>query len=248
MQLNHSATQTILEALSGLLNRDRLGISTENFDYKGNPSSSDYVTVDKAHTIGFEVFDGETRVDFFDDHRHFGPFYDGTGDYIQDTVLFLRRLLTSTLVKHEVWKGRVCLRYEWFFLRDDGRKASVAGAWLKPLFALVNPFAKKETSLTYWQFHRETGTFIQITGDTVCVHSFDWDILICIRQTGNSFTFEIERYFFDEDGTMDYFWEPLHLPGASFYDSREKALGAALEAAEQYCRENNDRSIFSISN
>ena len=244
MKQNHHATQTILSGLSDLLIEKHIRISTENTDYRGRPSESDYVTVDQKNGIGFEVFHDETRVDFFDDHQHFGSHYTETGDYIQDTISFLRRLLSSTLVKYETWKGRVRIRYEWYFLSEDGRKDPVAGPWLKPLLAFTNPFAKKETTLTYWQFHKDTGTFIQVTRDTVAVHSYDWDIIILIRQSGSAYTFGLERYFFDEEGTLDYFWTPLHISGISFYDTQEKALNAAKEAASQYCMENKNRSIF----
>ena len=244
MKQNHHATQTILSGLSDLLSEKHIRISTENTDYRGRPSESDYVTVDQKNGIGFEVFHNETRVDFFDDHQHFGSHYTETGDYVQDTITFVRRLLSSTLVKAEVFKGRIRTRYEWFFLEDDGRRTPVAGPWLKPLLVFTNPFAKKETTLTYWQFHKESGTFVQITGDTVAVHSYDRDILIFIRQSGSAYTFELERCFYDEEGAMDYFWTPLHISGISFYDTQEKALNAAKEAASQYCMENKNRSIF----
>ncbi len=243
MRLNHPSTQTILDGLSDLISENHIHISTENTDYRGNPSGSDYVTVDQKNGIGFDVFHEEPRVDFFDDHRHFGDCYAETSNHIQDTVDFLRRLLSCTLVNHEIRKGHVRIRYEWFFLNENGRKDSLAGPWLKPLFSFVNPFAKKEISVTYWQFHRETGTFIQITEDTVSVHRYDWDILIFIRQVSSAFSFQIERCFFDEEGTQDYYWTPLHLSCVSFYDTPENALRAASEAAEQYCRENKDRSI-----
>ena len=244
MKLNHPSTQRILDSLSDLLRPDRLQISTENTDYRGKPSGSDYVTVDQKNGIGFEVFQEETRVDFFDDHRHFGSYYTEADDYVQETISFVRRLLSSTLVKAEDFKGRIRTRYEWFFLEDDGRRTPVAGPWLKPLLVFTNPFARKETTLTYWQFHKESGTFIQITADTVAVHSYDWDILIIIRQSGSAYTFALERRFFDEDETLDYFWTPLHIAGVSFFDSPESALLAAREAAEQYCREIKARSIF----
>ena len=70
MQVNHDATRQILSQLEELIDLGRVEVSTDNKDYLGNPSGSDYAVLEKANRIGFEVFADEIRVDFFDDHTH----------------------------------------------------------------------------------------------------------------------------------------------------------------------------------
>ena len=247
MQLNHDATRQILLALEDLINTDLVEITTENQDYLGHPTDSDYVLLEKTNRVGFEVFGEEIRVDFFDDHTHFGHNYTfedaaGSDAFIAEAVNLLHRLLSETLIKKEIYRGRTRVRYEWFFLCPDGRKESIGGPWFTPLFTFVNPFRRKTIQQTHWRFHRETGTFVHIRNDTVSVHSFDWDIMIEISHTNGVYAYSIHRYFYDEEMAV-FYWVPVGTPGASLFDTESNALKHAKEAAKSYCAANRDRSI-----
>lgn len=247
MQVNHEATRQILSTLEDLIDIGQVDISAENKDYLGRPSGSDYVTLEKANRIGFEVFADEIRVDFFDDHTHFGRNYNCDEDAqfdqsVEQATTFLRQLFSQTLVKLETYRGRTRTRYEWFFLCPDGRKESIGGPWFAPLFTFVNPFRRKTFQQTHWRFHRETGTFVRIGDDTVSVHSYDWDIMIEISCANGVYTYSIHHYFYDEEMAV-FYWVPVQTPGASLFDTESNALQHAKEAAENYCAKNPGRSI-----
>lgn len=247
MQVNHDSTRQILSALEDLINTELVEIATENQDDSGCPTGSDYVMLEKTHRVGFEVFGEEIRVDFFDDHTHFGhndTFEDAVDSnaFIAEAASLLRRLLSETLVTIETYRGRTRVRYEWFFLLSDGRKESIGGPWFAPLFTFVNPFRKKTYTQTHWRYHKETGTFVHIRDDTVSVHSYDWDIMIEISRTNGSYTYRVHRYFFDEEMAA-FYWLAVETPGASFFDTESNALKYAKEAAKNYCAANRDRSI-----
>lgn len=236
-RFNHEATRHIIESMADLADNARLCVKTDNRDWQGNPSHSDYITIEQEHHIGVEVFGSETRVDYFDDHQHFGPNYsfDDQADYLQETIDFLRNLLTGSLVKVETFRGRTRIRYEWFFRNTEGQLQSAAGPWLAPLLTFCNPFRKKETVTSTWQYHRETGRFIQVSDHTVSIHKLDWDLMVEIRRIGNGYTFYLEQYIDAEDEDVVYsYWSPVSIPGTSIYDTEEKALAAAKEAAMRY--------------
>lgn len=248
MQVNHETTRQILTTLEDLVEPAKIEIQTENKDYFGEPSGSDYVVLEKTNHVGFEVFGDEIRVDFFDDHQHFGRNYTFEEDveadvFVAEAVALLRRLLSETLVKIETYRGKKRVRHEWFFLLPDGRKDSIGGPWLKPLFTFVNPFRKKTYTQTRWRFHGETGTFVIIGDDTVSVHSYDWDIMIEIHRNNGVYSYNLHRYRFDEEEVV-YYWVPIDSPGASFFDTENAALRNAREAAKTYCSANKDRSVF----
>lgn len=247
MQVNHEVTRQLLSALEDLLDMSRVEISTDNKDFLDRPSGSDYVTLEKENRIGFEVFTDEIRVDFFDDHTHFGrnnTFDEDVegGQFLQQAVTLLRRLFSQTLVKTETYRGRKRIRYEWFFLCPDGRKESIGGPWLGPLLTFTNPFRRKTYRQSNWRYHKGTGTFVSVGDDTVSVHSYDWDIMIEINRTNGTYTYSLHRYVYDEEMAA-FYWVPIELPGASFFDTEERALKAAKEAAKTYCVANPDRSI-----
>lgn len=247
MQVNHDATRQILFALEDLINPELVEVTTNNLDYLGRPSGSDYVTLEKTSHIGFEVFADEIRVEFFDDHTHFGRNYNFDEDakleeFVQQATAFLRQLFSQTLVKLETYRGRIRTRYEWFFLCPDGRKESIGGPWFAPLFTFVNPFRRKTFQQTHLRFHKETGTFVRIGDGTVSVHSYDWDIMIEISRTNGVYTYSIHRYFYDEEMAV-FYWVPVQTPGASLFDTESNALKHAKEAANSYCAANRDRSI-----
>lgn len=245
MQLNHNHTQHLLSALEDLIDIQHAEISSENTDYLGNPSGSDYVLLEKANHIGFEVFSDEIRVDFFDNHTHFGSNYimdpdvDSEG-YVRDALTLIRRLLCETLVKHEIYRGRTRIRYEWFFVNADGSKESIGGPWWKPLFTFANPFQKKRYQLSRWRYHRDTGSFLYIEDDVVSMHSYDWDIMIQIYQTNRAFSYRLEQYFYDEELGC-FYWRPIAQDGKSLFETEKRAHQAAKDAAKIYCDANIKR-------
>ena len=232
--MNHSETQRIIDELSDLVDPRFITLSTDNQDWLGRPSHSDYLTIEQEHGIGVEVFAGETRVDFFDDHTHFGmPYtFDDDIDPIVQTVEFLRQLLSMHLVKHEVYRGKLRTHYEWFFVRPDGTRESVAGPWLPPLLSLYNPFRKKRHEQSHWRYDRNTGRYVQFSDQTVSIHAIDWDIYIHIERTGKGFSYFVEQLNLPEDDAP--YWAPLSLPGISIFDTEENALSAAKEAVKEH--------------
>ena len=238
MQVNHDATRQILSQLEELIDLGRVEVSTDNKDYLGNPSGSDYAVLEKANRIGFEVFADEIRVDFFDDHTHFGRNYNFDENapleqYTMQTVDCLRRFFTQTLVKLETFRGRKRIRYEWFFLCPDGRKESIAGPMFAPLFTFTNPFRRKICRQSNWRYHRQTGTFVPIGEDSVSVHNYDWDMMIEIRCTNGSYSYSLQQYQYDEESEV-FYWNCVNIPGAGFYDTEANALRHAKEAAKQF--------------
>lgn len=245
MQLNHAHTQHLLSGLEDLVDIQRAQITTENTDYLGNPSGSDYVLLEKANRIGFEVFSQEIRVDYFDDHTHFGVNYAVDSDespdgYVRDALALIRRLLSETLIQHEIFRGNTRIRYEWFFMNADGSKESIGGPWLKPLFTFANPFRKKRHQQSRWRYHRDTGTFLRIEDDVVSMHSYDWDILIQIYRTDSAFSFRLEGYFYDE-ALGSLYWRPITPDGKSLFATEKEALRAGADAAKLYCQAHSDR-------
>lgn len=239
MQTNHEATKLILSQLTDLIDIGQVEISTNNTDYLGLPSGSDYVLLEKQHHIGFEVFEDEIRVDFFDDHTHYGRNYDfdenaSMEEYVSQAVACLQRIFTQTLVKMETFRGyKQIIKYEWFFLCPDGRKESIAGVMYAHLFSFRNPFKKKICLQSNWRYHKESGTFVPICDDTVSVHSYDWNIMIEIRFANGSYSYCLQQYQFDEE-TCALYWKPIYTSGASFYDTEKNALCHAKEIAKQY--------------
>lgn len=241
MQVNHENTKHLLSALEDLIDIRHVEITTDNKGYPGRPSDYDCVLLEKEKKISFEVFDKEIVVYFFDDHTHF--YADFNEDYFQEAIDCLRLLFSQTLVKIETFRGRVRTRYEWFFLQKNGRKDSIAGPWLAPLFTFVNPFRRKTYRESRWKYHRGTETFIQVHDDVVSLHSYDWDIMIQICHANGTFFFYLVRYFFDEELGV-YYWRPIELPGKSLFDTEKKAFQAAKEAAKLYCASHKTRSLF----
>ena len=234
MQVIRENTEQILHALDEWIDTSLVEIETRNADSCGHKTNSDYVILEKCNHIGFEVFSNEIRVDYFGNHTHFGRDNTISTEYTQQAIDFLRAIFSRTLVKMETYRGHKQIRYEWFVLSADGRKEWIGSHWNEPLFPFVNPFRRKTHKQTRWSFHRGTGTFVQVDDDTVSVHSYDWDILIEIRQANNVYTYSIHRYFYDEEMAV-YYWMPVETPGASLFDTENNALRHAKTAAKGYC-------------
>lgn len=223
--------QTVLAGLADLVNISKA---------VANPEHPEITILEAEHHIAFGVYEGEIIVFFFDDHEHFSAEWDE--DYIQSAVDALRNIFTCPLLEQETRKGKKVVRREWFFLREEGRRESIAGPWILGGL-LTNPFARKTITQTFWRYSQEAGRFLRLPEDASEAAQIDWDILVSVRKSGSAYSFDLERYFFDEEA-CNYFWMPVPAQEQSFYATQEEAMAAGKEAARQYCRDNPKRNLF----
>jgi len=146
-------TQDLIDAIRPFCNVEKLSLSTENIDWRGRPYKSDLVRINPKYHVVFEVFDIETQIGFFDDHIHFENYSSGDKEdrsYVPRAKEFLVKLFTLPIVKREVYKGKRCVRYEYFFITPEGKREHTAGIMVLKLLTL--PFQRKtikETTVKY---------------------------------------------------------------------------------------------------
>lgn len=145
----NAVTEAVLASL-----QDIVDISKAVPDQK-NP---EITILDAEHDISFGVYDNEIIVFFFYDHHHF--YVDWDENYVQSAADMLRQLFIHPLLKQETFKGTKCIRREWFYLLENGRKESIAGPWFLG-GRFVNPFSKKSAKRTLWRYLRQAGRFIE---------------------------------------------------------------------------------------
>lgn len=133
----YKETQELIDAIKPYCSLDSLSISTENKDWKGKPYQSDLVWILQKHFVGFEVFDDEIRVQYFEDHIHLEQWTEtDKTSHVNEAKELLIKLFTYPIVKREVFKGRRRIKYEYFFINDDGERERVNGPWFIGLFFL----------------------------------------------------------------------------------------------------------------
>lgn len=239
-KMNFDTTRQLLDSLSDLVDIRKVTLRTEGCkDWKGQPYTSDYVTIEEEHRIGFEVFENEIIAYYFADHCHFEDYTSADpGEeptYVTRAIEFFRQFFTLPLQCVEKRRGNTVVRSEWFRQLPDGKKISCGG----PCYAhfLANLFGRKSTSVTMWKYVKDLGKFVSIPDDTIDVLYYDWDILIYIRKVDNAYSYQIERFFVDE-GSGECYWLDIESKQVSFFDSAESAKKAAKEEAKRYCHDN----------
>lgn len=222
-------TQQILEAIGDVCDISRADVSAENKN-----ANSDLVTLDKEHNVGFEVFENEIILFYFNDHVHFEDYTSAEPEepfYPQRAIEALRQLFTCPLIKLETLKKGKVIRYEWFRQLPDERLESICGPWIIKVF--TNPFVKKQTVKTVWYYSKDYGRFRTRPSDnTIAVINYDWDLSLEIRKENGVYSYVIMQQLFDED-VMDFYWNQVN-SGASFFDSEEAAVEAAKAEAKAY--------------
>lgn len=116
---------------------------------------SDFVTLIENQDVGFEVFDNEIIVFYFTDHTHFEDYSsdlnEGDPDYVQRAKEFLKQLFTLPIRKYDIFKGKKLSCDKYYFVLSDGTEDFIGGTLYK-LCRFLNPFRKKRTEITTWQY------------------------------------------------------------------------------------------------
>lgn len=232
--MNFQTTQILLDDLNTYCNFENIKISTENTDWKGHPYTSDFVILIENQNIQFEVFESEIIIAYFTDHTHFEDasfdLTEGAPNYIQRAREFLKQLFTLPIRKYDTYKGKKLSCDKYYFLLSDGTEEYVGGSRYG-LCRRLNPFTKKRTEITTWQYD-----IVQKCFTTVLVWKDDPNAIdtviendqcrIEIYENKGVYTYRINHLEFDDDYGY-YFWAPRDDGTRSFFDTKEKALSDA---------------------
>jgi len=134
-QMLYKDTQDLIDAIKPYCSLDTLYISTDNRDWRGKPYQSDLVWILKKHHIGFEVFEDEVRIQYFEDHIHFSQWSEqDTTSHIKEAKETLINIFTLPIIIQEIYIGNKRTRYEYFFIDHEGKRESINGPWILRLF------------------------------------------------------------------------------------------------------------------
>lgn len=163
--MNYQTTQELLHTIHPFAEKSNIQISISNKDYRGKEYKSDYITIDKNNSVGFEVFENEIIVFFFSEHHHFEDYSftldDGEPDYIMRAKEFLTNLLTCTIRQEKTFKGKTLTRERYIFVHKDGTEECPAGVWIHSLFICLVPFLPKSVQTQAWKFDSFKGCFVK---------------------------------------------------------------------------------------
>lgn len=235
--MNFKTTSVLLESIKHYIINSTINISTENKDWRNRKYKSDFVTIDDKNNIGFEVLENEIIVFYFTDHTHFEDYtsksQDGKDNYIERAKTFLKELFEHKIQHIEYYKGKSLFSEKYFLLYNNGNDNKCIGNILHSLFKIINPFAKKSTRLTIWQFDISKGIFTtrqpkRVSPNAVEVIDISEDCYIEIFYKHNCYTYEIMEIYFNEYSGM-FYWTPAeNINPSGFYDNKEKAINAAM--------------------
>jgi hypothetical protein len=150
--MNFETTNLILEKLKQYIDINDLEVSLESINYKNVKYKADFITIDKENNVGFEVIERSIIVFYFSEHTHFDNFITDENDteYINHAIEFLENLFTLSIRHVETYKGKK-LYYERYFFVKVNEDECFGGSWYG-LVRLFNPFAKKSSKTTIWQY------------------------------------------------------------------------------------------------
>lgn len=158
--MNHKITLELLNTLKPYIANANIDISSKNHGY-----NSDFVTIDNKNNVGFEVFDNEIIVFYFTQHYHFEDYTSeqgqGEDDYIKRAELFLVDLFQYKIRHKEVFKGKTLCNEKYYIMYQDGREDNYIGGTWFGLYKFINPFRKKKTIFTTWQYDKSKGCFVK---------------------------------------------------------------------------------------
>lgn len=165
--MNFNATSILLDTINEYIKNSTVVIDdTQKKDYRNLTYISDYVIIDSKNDVGFEVYENEIIVYFFNEHYHFEDYTseleDGEEDYIERAKSFLNDLFKYKICHIEYYKGKTLSSEKYFLLYNDSRKDECIGNVWYGLSKFINPFGKKSTCSTTWKFDKAKGFF------TVC--------------------------------------------------------------------------------
>lgn len=229
--VNFEITKNILDTLSPYINAEKVSISTENKDWKGNPCKSDFVTIDSTNNVGFEVFGNEIIVFYFTDHHHF--YAEEESAFPTCAIEFLTQLFTTRLRCIETYKGKKLVKDYYYFVYDNKDDQPLGGTFWS-LISYLNPFTKKTQKSTTWIYEKEIGQFTsrplkQINPDAIEVIDINNDEYIEIFKSKDAYTFNIMKMEYDEYNGW-YYWAPLQEGKTiGLYDTKKKAIEYAMQ-------------------
>lgn len=254
--MNFEITKEILDSLSTYINTDKISISTESKDWKGRPYKSDFVNIDSANNIGFEVFENEIIVFYFTDHMHFEDYStEEEYNYIYRAKEFLTKLFTSRLRRIETYKGKKLVKDFYYFIYNNKDDEQIGGTFWS-LKSFLNPFAKKTQKITTWIYDKERGQFASrsskpidtkylsmptnseypskpINPNAIDVIDISDDCYIQIFKLKSAYTYDIMKIEYDDYNGW-YYWAPLQpIKAIGLYDTKEKAIEYAMQEIGQ---------------
>jgi hypothetical protein len=158
--MNHKITLELLNNLKPYITNADIDVSGKNQDY-----NSDFVMIDNKNNIGFEVFDNEIIVFYFNEHCHFedctSEQEQGKDDYTKRAELFLLDLFQFKIRHKEVFKGKTLCAEKYYIMYPNGKEGNYIGGTWFGLSKFINPFRKKKTICTTWQYDKSKGCFIK---------------------------------------------------------------------------------------
>lgn len=164
--MNYEITKELIETITPYIVPDSITISTNKMNWKGSKYYSDLVTADQKHRVGFEVFDNEIIVFYFTDHCHFEDYSSNSSDiddnYIKRAKKFIIELFTLPIRHVETYKGKKLISEKYYIVHPDGREESKTGVICNSIIRQLNPFIKKTTTMTTWQYDNSKETFTNI--------------------------------------------------------------------------------------
>ena len=154
--MNFETTSELLEILKPYTENAVIDVSTDNVDGHNLNYKSEVVIIDGSNHVGFEVSENEVIVFYFTDHYHFEDYtselQEGEENYIERAKQFLKELFEYKIRHIEYYKGKTISSEKYFVMYPDGREDEcIGGAWYG-FSKFINPFAKKSTHSTTWQF------------------------------------------------------------------------------------------------
>lgn len=236
--MNYKTTSQLLDSLENYIDKSKISISTDNKDRKNRDYKSDLVMIDEKNNVGFEVFDNEIIVFYFTDHCHFEDYSSEPDEdnYIKRAADFILELFQYKICHKEYYRGKSLCREEFYIIYDDGESVCIGTTWYG-LSRFKNPFMKKSSISTIWQYNKSKGYFINLPpktpdSDAIEVIDFSDDWYIEIFEKNNVYTYVIMEKDFDEyDGRYHYYWTPsVKTAPSGFYDTKDKAVNAAMES------------------
>lgn len=245
--MNFETTSALLEILKPYIGHSVVNISTEDKkDWRNRDYKSDFVTIDSKNNVGFEVFDNEIIVFYFTDHYHFEDYsselQEGEDNYIERAKSFLKELFEYKIRHVEYYKGKSLSSEKYFIMYHDGREDECIGNTWFGISKFLNPFGKKTTHSTTWQFDKSKGVFTTrqpkiVDESAVEVIDISEDCYIAIFKNHNVYTYEIFEIYFNDYFCM-YYWAPAaNIIPSGLYDTKDKAINSAMEALR--CRGNH---------
>ncbi|MGN0523667.1 MAG: hypothetical protein ACI4IG_05275 [Eubacterium sp.] len=163
--MNYQTTTQLIDALEAYVDKSKISISTDNKDWKNRDYKSDLVMIDEKNNVGFEVFENEIIIYYFTDHCHFEDYSsepdEGEDNYIKRATDFILELFQYKICHKECYRGKSLCTEEYYIIYDDGESVCIGTTWYG-FSRFKNPFIKKSSISTIFQYDKSKGCFTNI--------------------------------------------------------------------------------------